>query len=145
MELYNSRSFELSDRLILEVGKQHNFGNSLFGRILNSRDYLEVGTIGDLRFIQYDKKMDKNISYLLSINIDSKHKRKGIAYDTIAGLVEVIKRDYKVSMGLKIDDIITPAGEKAFIKIAKHLKEDNIVSGYDFVKNKFVKYVFLEF
>jgi hypothetical protein len=145
MELYNSRSFELSDRLILEVGKQQDFGKIIFGRILNGKDYSEVGTIGDLRFMEYDKKMDKFFSYLLSMNINSGYKRKGIAYETIAGLVGVIKENYKFSQGLKIDDIITSDGQKAFFKIAKHLKEDNIVSGYDFVKNKFVKYVFLDF
>jgi hypothetical protein len=145
MDLYNSRNFELSDKLILEVGKQHNFGNIIFGRILGRDNYLELGTLGDLRFIEYDKKMDKNISYLLSINIDSKHKRKGIAYSTIAGLVGIIKKNYRFSEGLKIDEIITPAGEKAFSKIAKHLEENDIISDYDFVKNKFVKYMFLKF
>ena len=89
--------------------------------------------------------MYKNISYLLSIYINREFRGKSIAYSTIAGLVKVIKEDYKESKGLKLDEIITSEGEKASARIAERLKEKGIISGYEFVKNDFNNYVFLAF
>jgi len=133
LKLYNAKNYKCN-KVKLKLGCAYynpdEYEKSYFSGIIY-KGWHNTGFLKDFQPIYYDKKMGKIISRLFAIQVYYKYRRKNIAADAISGLVEIIKENYGLSNGLKLDSIMTSAGEKAFLKIAQRLEAENIISGYE--------------
>lgn len=139
--LDNIEKYELAKGLELELGNSQII-TDIFNANIKKNGEL-IGTLGDLKLIDYDITNNSYCSSLHSIDILAKHKNKGHATTIFTGLIKLIKENYSDSSGLFLNEIKSSQGKKYIPKLAEKLKEQKNIT--HFVHNKTDNYIFLEF
>jgi len=138
LKIYNAKKYKCK-KVNLKIGSAYinpdEYEKEYFSGIIY-KGLHNVGFLKDFQPSYYDKEIGKTISKLFALRIYDKYKGKNIASNAISGLVGIIKENYGLSCGLKLESVITNEGKKAFLKIAQRLKEDGVIAGYDIFEDE---------